>query len=326
MCGFAGVVARSHPLPREVAEIVAGMAATLVHRGPDAAGSWADPASGVAFGFRRLAILDLSPAGHQPMHSHDGRFTVVFNGEIYNHRDLRRELEGRGRFFRGTSDTEVVLEAACEWGPEEAIQRLWGMFALALWDAEARRLLLARDRLGKKPLYVAETGAGLLFASELKAIRAHPAFDPALDREAIASYVRYGYVPAPQCVYRHARKLRPGWLAIVDADGTIRERPYWTLGEAAARGIADALPLDVEEAASELDRLLRDAVARRMIADVPPCCRAEPTRRRWSRSCRPRAAARCGPSRSGSRNAPSTRPTRRGRWPLISAPITSSCA
>lgn len=269
MCGFAGVVARSHPLPREAAEIVAGMAATLVHRGPDAAGSWADPASGVAFGFRRLAILDLSPAGHQPMHSHDGRFTVVFNGEIYNHRDLRRELEGRGRFFRGTSDTEVVLEAACEWGPEEAIQRLWGMFALALWDAEARRLLLARDRLGKKPLYVAETGAGLLFASELKAIRAHPAFDPALDREAIASYVRYGYVPAPQCVYRHARKLRPGWLAIVDADGTIWERPYWTLGEAAARGIADALPLDVEEAASELDRLLRDAVARRMIADVP---------------------------------------------------------
>lgn len=269
MCGFAGFVARSRPLPREADEVVARMAAMLVHRGPDDAGAWVDRAAGVALGFRRLAILDLSPTGHQPMHSHDGRFTAVFNGEIYNHRDLRRELEARGRSFRGTSDTEVILEAAAEWGSEEAVRRLWGMFALALWDAGARRLVLARDRLGKKPLYVAETREGLLFASELKAIRAHPAFDPALDREAIASYLRFGYVPTPQCVYRHARKLRAGWLASVEADGRIHERPYWRLGEVAARGLAEARALDIDEAAEELDGWLRDAVARRMIADVP---------------------------------------------------------
>lgn len=245
------------------------MAATLVHRGPDDEGVWVDAGAGVALAFRRLAILDLSPAGHQPMVSGDGRFAIVFNGEIYNFRDLRAELEGRGRSFRGTSDTEVILEAASTWGPEETVPRLWGMFALALWDAEARRLLLARDRLGKKPLYVAETPEALLFASELKAIRAHACFDPALDREAIASYLRYGYVPAPQCVYRRARKLRPGWLAIVAADGTIQERPYWQLGEVAARGLAEARPVDMDEAAAELDRRLRDAVARRMIADVP---------------------------------------------------------
>jgi asparagine synthase (glutamine-hydrolysing) len=262
-------VTRSRPLPREADEVVARMAAALVHRGPDDAGAWVDPAAGVAFGFRRLAILDLSPTGHQPMHSRDGRFTTVFNGEIYNHRDLRRDLEGRGRSFRGTSDTEVILEAAAEWGTEEAIRRLWGMFALALWDAATRRLLLARDRLGKKPLYLAETRDGLLFASELKAIRAHPAFDPALDREAIASYLRYGYVPAPQCVYRHARKLRPGWLAAIGADGSVHERPYWRIGEVAARGLAEARPCGLDEAADELDHRLRDAVARRMIADVP---------------------------------------------------------
>ncbi|MDR7420170.1 MAG: asparagine synthase (glutamine-hydrolyzing) [Armatimonadota bacterium] len=269
MCGFAGLVGWCRPLAREAEEDVARMAATLEHRGPDDAGVWSDQAAGVALGFRRLAILDLSPTGHQPMRSRDGRFTVVFNGEIYNHRDLREELEARRRSFRGTSDTEVILEAASEWGSEAAVTRLWGMFALALWDAVERRLLLARDRLGKKPLYMAETSAGLLFASELKAIRAHPAFDPTLDPEAIASYIRFGYVPAPQCVYRHARKLRPGWIATVDADGTIRERAYWNLGEVAARGIAAAVPLDADDAADELDRRLGDAVARRMLADVP---------------------------------------------------------
>ena len=198
MCGLAGTL----DLARQTAEDdlrarVARMAATLVHRGPDSEGTWVDAAAGIAFGHRRLAIIDLSPTGHQPMVSADGRFVIVYNGETYNFRELRRELEARGTTFRGHSDTEVALEAIAAWGIEDGLSRLNGMFAFALWDRTERRLHLVRDRLGIKPLYYGRQGDSFLFASELRALRAHPAFAAEIDRDALALYMRHNVVPRP---------------------------------------------------------------------------------------------------------------------------------
>jgi asparagine synthase (glutamine-hydrolysing) len=245
------------------------MADTLRHRGPDDQGVWTDPDAGVALGFRRLSILDLSPTGHQPMSSGDGRYVVVYNGEIYNFQDLREELEKRGAHFRGTSDTEVLLEGCSCWGPEATIPRLWGMFAIALWDRQERTLLLARDRLGKKPLYYWQDGATFLFGSELKALRAHPSFSAEIDRDALAAYLRFGYVPAPLCIYRNAHKLPQGCMAVVHAGHPPETRPYWDARQVVRDGLRGRLDLSDGEAADQLDTLLRDAVARRMIADVP---------------------------------------------------------
>jgi len=250
-------------------ERVQRMARTLHHRGPDDAGQWSDPAVGIALGFRRLSILDLSPTGHQPMSSGDGRYVVVYNGEIYNFQDLRAELEQRGVAFRGTSDTEVFLEACSCWGPEATIPRLWGMFAIALWDRKERTLLLARDRLGKKPLYYWQDGNTFLFGSELKALRAHPSFSAEIDRDALAAYLRFGYVPMPLCIYRNAHKLPQGCMAVVRAGQAPEIRPYWEARQVARDGLARRFDLSDVEATDQLDTLLRDAVARRMIADVP---------------------------------------------------------
>ena len=269
MCGIAGVLDVRGALNGGGGRIVAAMAETLAHRGPDDSGVWEDRDAGVALGFRRLAILDLSPTGRQPMRSADGRFTIVFNGEIYNYRELRAELVGLGHAFRGSSDTEVILAACSQWGPEAAVPRLWGMFAIALWDTRERTLLLARDRVGKKPLYLAHWNGGLLFASELKALRAVPGFPAEVDRDALALYARFGYFPAPWTVYRNVRKLRPGWLAVFGPDGEPRERPYWDAAAVVEQAMADRRPLSDEDAVAELDTLLRDAVGRRMIADVP---------------------------------------------------------
>lgn len=247
------------------------MAHTLVHRGPDDAGTWWDGEGGPAFGFRRLAILDLSPAGHQPMASRSGRFTVVFNGEIYNHRELRAELAGEGCVFRGGSDTEVVLAAAERWGVEGLWARLWGMFAIALWDAQERRLHLARDRFGKKPLYVGRSGDVLLFGSELKPLRAHPAWSASIDRDALAAYFRYGYVPGDRSIHGGITKVPPGVsLEFRAPDHPPVTHRYWSAIDVARESIA-ARPatVDPREAERELEALLGDAVARRMIADVP---------------------------------------------------------
>ena len=249
---------------------VDGMAATLVHRGPDDAGRWTDAAAGVALGFRRLSILDLSPAGHQPMLSADGRYACVFNGEIYNHRDLRAELEGRGARFRGTSDTEVIVEAAAAYGAPATVGRLWGMFALAIWDRVERRLLLARDRLGKKPLYVARLGeAGWLFGSELKAFHAMAGFRRELEPRAVAAYLRYGYVPAPLAIFRDTWKLEPGTWSELRFGQPVRTERYWNPRSVARAGLAARRDEPAEVLVSELDALLRDAVSRRMISDVP---------------------------------------------------------
>ena len=214
MCGVAGWHAPPNSDPVALDAAVRRMTATLVHRGPDDQGHWTDARSGIALGFRRLSILDLTEMGHQPMLSGDERYACVFNGEIYNHRDLRAGLERGGVRFRGTSDTEVVVEATAAFGVQAALDKLWGMFALAIWDRIEHNLFLARDRLGKKPLYVARIGgAGWLFASELKALCAMDGFSRDLDPEAIAAYLRFGFVPAPL-----TRRWHPRWLVALLGD------------------------------------------------------------------------------------------------------------
>jgi asparagine synthase (glutamine-hydrolysing) len=270
MCGFAGLLTPEPPA-EPLALTARRMAAALAHRGPDDDGAWADGEAGVALGFRRLAIVDLSPEGHQPMASASGRFVVAFNGEVYNHVELRRELEAGGARFRGHSDTEVMLAAFEAWGVEGAVRRFVGMFALALWDARLRRLHLVRDRLGIKPLYVHARPGMVAFGSELKALLAGPRFDREVDRDALASYLRHLYVPAPRTIFRHVRKLPPGTvLTIDDARAPLPEPvPFWSAEEAALRGVAGPWQGTDDEAADEAERVIADAVALRMRADVP---------------------------------------------------------
>ncbi len=273
MCGIAGFVSAgvkgSH-----VRERLEWMTQTLSHRGPDDSGQWRDDASGVALGHRRLSIVDLSPEGHQPMASPAGRFQLVFNGEIYNHDELRRQLEGVGFTFRGTSDTEVMLAAFERWGIDGAVTRFVGMFAFAVWDRRDRALHLVRDRLGEKPLYYGRVGDSFVFASELSALRAHPGWTGEIDRSALALLMRHNYVPAPHSIYLGIRKLPSGTRLALPLDrihsGDIPSpEPYWSARDVAARGIADPLLLSDSEAVSRLDALLGDAVSRQMIADVP---------------------------------------------------------
>ena len=250
----------------------AAMATSLKHRGPDDEGGYEEAHNGVALAHRRLAILDLSPAGHQPMASACGRYVIAFNGEIYNHMELRQELEqlGRAAAWRGHADTETLLAAVSAWGIEAALRKCVGMFALALWDRELRILTLARDRLGEKPLYYGWVQGVFLFASELKALRAYPGFGAQIDRGALALYLRHNCIPAPHTIYQGIRKLPPGTLlTIATGDEDAKPMPYWSLGEAAERGQDDLFPGDEVEAADELERLLGGAVAGQMVADVP---------------------------------------------------------
>lgn len=272
MCGLAGFLNAPGLLIDEAARATAvSMRDTLVHRGPDDAGVWVDGASGVAMAHRRLSVLDLSPEGHQPMLSTDGRFVLVYNGEVYNHAELRRELSSRSHRFRGHSDTEVMLAAFMEWGVAEAVRRFNGMFAFAAWDTRHRQLYLSRDRMGEKPLYYGWMGSTLVFASELKAVRAHPAFRGDVSREALALYMRYGYVPAPYSIYAGLSTLPAGTLATVapTAPGRVDLRPYWSLRDAVVSGRRSPFSGDANEAVAELERLLLDAVRLRMHADVP---------------------------------------------------------
>jgi asparagine synthase (glutamine-hydrolysing) len=246
------------------------MAALLKHRGPDDEGVWADERAGIAFGFCRLAVLDLSPLGHQPMRSASGRYTVVYNGEIYNYRDLRAELEALGTTFRGQSDTEVLLACFERWGLDDGIRRLAGMFAIAVWDGERRELSLIRDRLGIKPLFVARIRGGIAFASELKAIRTAPGFDTTSDPEAVHEYLRYLYVPDPRTIYRDAWRLPPGHrLTIRDPLQPGATTAWWSLHDVVEQGCEDHFSGSPLEAAEALDHLLSEVVAQHMLADVP---------------------------------------------------------
>jgi asparagine synthase (glutamine-hydrolysing) len=271
MCGIAGMVdwraATSADALRSIAE---AMIETVRHRGPDAGDVWVEAEGGVALGQRRLAIIDLSPGGAQPMHSADRRFVITFNGEIYNYRDIRRELQAAGHSMRSDSDTEVLLEACALWGVEAAIERAIGMFAFALWDRKTRSLTLARDRLGIKPLYYAATPERILFASQLKAFRPTPYWKPTIDEDAVVGYLRHAYIAQPRTIYREAEKLAPGHILTLRGGSTPSPKCFWDLRGIAAAGQRrnDPVP-DPREAADRLDALLRDSVKLRMIADVP---------------------------------------------------------
>ena len=269
MCGLAGFWQDPGASGAQLARMAGAMAAALRHRGPDDEGVWSDPAQGFALGHRRLSILDLSPEGRQPMISACGRYVIAYNGEVYNFVELRRDLEAEGSSFRGHSDTEVVLEAIARWGLEPALQRFVGMFALALWDRKRAHLVLVRDRFGIKPLYWGLSRGVLLFGSELKALRVHPAFHAGIDRSALTTFLRHNYVPDPHCIYEGFAKLPPGHLALFRGCGQPELRAWWSARAAAAAGLRDPLELSDGEAADRLDRLLRDAIALRMVSDVP---------------------------------------------------------
>jgi asparagine synthase (glutamine-hydrolysing) len=276
MCGLAGLFVHSPSPGFDPRGSARDMAATLRHRGPDDHGDWASDSGAVAFGFRRLSIQDRSQAGHQPMTSPSGRYTVVLNGEIYNFLRLRKEL-GDG-VYRGGSDTEVLLHAFDAWGIDGTLPRLVGMFALAVWDEGEGELRLIRDRLGIKPLYLARTRWGLAFASELSAILRAPGLDRALDPGAIRAYLQYLYFPAPSTPFRDVRKLDPGHMVRIrsgqwTAEGFPPSLPWWSLEEVRAAGreslASEGPPSSDEEAADRLEALLEDAVGLRMLADVP---------------------------------------------------------
>jgi len=273
MCGIAGFIdTRAGSREEELQATAWAMANTLRHRGPDDGGVWVDAACGMALGHRRLSIIDLSPLGHQPMVSACGRYVVVYNGEIYNFQSLRSELESGGYVFRSTSDTEVMLAAISAWGLAAALERFNGMFAFAVWDRQERCLHLARDRAGEKPLYYGWIGPVFLFASELKALRAHPCFDSEIDRDAVSSYVGTGFVPAPLSIYTKIRKLLPASCLTVKpslAGATPAPVPYWSMIEVAKSGLEAPFRGSDREAIDALEALLREAVRLRMIADVP---------------------------------------------------------
>jgi asparagine synthase (glutamine-hydrolysing) len=248
------------------------MARSITTRGPDDAGVWEDEGAGLVLAHRRLSILDLSSAGHQPMHSPCGRYALVYNGETYNHQELREELEDvDGAFdWRGHSDTETLLAAVCHWGLQGALERLNGMFAFALWDAKESTLFLARDRMGEKPLYYGRSGKSFLFGSELKALAAHPEWSGEVDRNALALYMRHNYVPTPWSIYRGIAKLPPAHFVAIREGGSTVDEPqcYWNLAQVAEKGVS-GFTEDSETLTDELEKLLRDAVSRRMAADVP---------------------------------------------------------
>jgi asparagine synthase (glutamine-hydrolysing) len=258
MCGICGALGTRDDFAVDEG-VVTRMREKLVHRGPDDGGTWAAP--GVALGHRRLSIIDLSPAGHQPMSNEDGTVWITFGGEIYNHEELRCELERKGHVYRSQTDTETIVHLYEEEGPR-CVERLNGMFHYAIWDARTRELHLARDRLGKKPLYFAQPEGGFLFASEVKALLEHPALTAELDEEAFFHYLTFVCAPAPLTMFAGIRKLAPAQRMTVRADGSTETETYWSPFGAALDGTD-------EELAEHLHALLRQAVERRMMSDVP---------------------------------------------------------
>lgn len=276
MCGLVGFIGGGHHETDEIRLLAGQMADCVRHRGPDHSGVWVDAPNQVALAHNRLAIVDLSPAGEQPMHSASGRFVIIFNGEIYNHLKLRAELGRVGVSFewRGHSDTETLLAAIETWGIVGALHRSIGMFALALWDRQERTLTLARDRLGEKPLYYGWQGRGakaaFLFGSELKALLPHPSFEREVDRGALSLFMRHGHVPAPHSIYRGIRKLGAGTfatLSLLQRNPVIRS--YWSGADVAEAGVADPLTGGPAETVKSLETLLLNAVGQQMMADVP---------------------------------------------------------
>lgn len=273
MCGIAGFLTTTAVTEDAGMANLASMGRCLYHRGPDQGNAWYDAGAGIGFCHRRLSIIDLTPAGLQPMTSASGRYIITFNGEIYNYLDLKQSLERSGLYqgsWRGHSDTELMLAAFEAWGVPEAISKCVGMFAFGLWDRQERQLILGRDRLGEKPLYCGWQGDTFLFGSELKAMKAHPAFSAVVDQEALSEYMHYGYVPAPYSIYKGISKLKQGCLLYVSAsDRRSRLEPYWSAEETVFSARKHPFRGSDEEAISELEGLLSQSIRGQMLADVP---------------------------------------------------------
>ncbi len=272
MCGIAGAF-YSQPILNndDFLSLMKGMGDTLKHRGPDDHGEWVDVNAGIGFAHRRLSILDLSPAGHQPMVSRNKRYVIIFNGEIYNYRDIKSDLEKSGVAFRGHSDTETLLESIAHTGLDKTLEIINGMFAFALWDNERRTLTLARDRVGKKPLYYGWSNGVFLFGSELKALKKHPSFDDEIDRAALGQFIQYIWLNGPSSIYKNFNKLSPGTYLEIDQSGpSVNSHPkkYWSIFDVAQQGLVDTFSGSYMEAVNELNTILIDSVERRMIADV----------------------------------------------------------
>jgi asparagine synthase (glutamine-hydrolysing) len=287
MCGISGVLSDKENNSIDIKRTAAIMSSILSHRGPDDSGLWVNPENICSMSHSRLAIIDLSSAGHQPMSSKCGRYTIVFNGEIYNHHHLKGELEKSklsNSSWKGHSDTEILLEAIRVWGLKKALQKSNGMFAIALWDHKKKRLSLARDRLGEKPLYFGWVNRNFAFASELKAFHAFPEFSNQIDKNALNLFLQYSYVPAPYSIYKDIYKLEPGTILSLSREdsqsalkqlpvapfnwGSINIEKYWALDSIAAAGQSNLI-LDEENAMEELERILIDSIKLQSISDVP---------------------------------------------------------
>tara|TARA_Y100001937_G_scaffold72490_1_gene98619 strand:+ start:6412 stop:8331 length:1920 start_codon:yes stop_codon:yes gene_type:complete len=267
LCGLAGIKASKDIVSQEQLEL---MADAITQRGPDSAGYWLSKDGYVGLAHRRLAIVDLSDAGHQPMASVSGRYTLAYNGEIYNHLALRQELEQiSARQWRGHSDTETLLAAIELWGLKLTLQKATGMFALALWDDQTQTLQLARDRFGEKPLYYGWQQGNFLFGSQLNALRAHKAFAPAINRSAITLLLRYNYIPAPYSIYQDVYKILPGSILTLDVRQQLTTETYWSASAAMAEGIAEISTAPESQLLIELEQTLKRAVSQQMMADVP---------------------------------------------------------
>ncbi|NVJ91901.1 MAG: asparagine synthase (glutamine-hydrolyzing) [Methylocystaceae bacterium] len=268
MCGIAGLIDLKASTPNDqLHHLTKNMTDTLLHRGPDGGDVWIDAEAGVGLGHRRLAIIDLTEAGHQPMASSDGRFIMVYNGEVYNAEDLRPELVAKNYQFNGHSDSEIIVNGFCEWGVKATIEKLIGMFAIALWDRKEKTFYLIRDRLGIKPLYWCKTKNSLLFGSELKALYIHPDCPKEINRGAIAAYLRHNCIPAPHTIMTGIQKLMPGHILTCNGDGQQTLEAFWSLQDV----VKNSIPFDGTEAdaVDQLEILLKDAVKRRMVSDVP---------------------------------------------------------
>ena len=263
MCGLAGSLFPERRDPPSSLQDVRQMIQAQKHRGPDGQGYWGADSGRVFLGHCRLAIIDLSPAGHQPMASRDGRYVICFNGEIYNYLELKQELQKDGVLFRGHSDTEVLLEGIARWGMDQALHKMVGMFALALWDNLDNRLFLARDRAGKKPLYYHKTRAALHFASEHKAFKVLPAVGLTYDEVSIYHYLTFGYVPAPRTIYQEVAEVPAGHYLEVSSGLDVAVKSYWRPDWSGQRRMGFAAAVE------ETERLLQDAVRIRLRADVP---------------------------------------------------------
>lgn len=270
MCGITGFWRHASEEKDMLESQVSQMTKALEHRGPDDQGVWVDGHTGLALGMRRLAVLDLSPSGHQPMISACSRYILVYNGEIYNFNDIRQRLQDEGCHLRSHTDTEAILEGCARWGVPDVLKHCNGMFAFALWDKDNHMLTLARDRLGVKPLYYGWSGKNFVFGSELKAICAYDGFAKEVNRGSLALFLRHNYIPSPHSIYNNIYKLPPGTILVVkNPELGVTPTPYWSAENLVEHGQANRLPNNTTQAIQDVTTLLQDAVRLRMIADVP---------------------------------------------------------